>query len=436
VQVVPHITNEIKERIKKVTNGRHFDVVICEIGGTVGDIEGLPFLEAVRQFRKEVGRENAVNIHVTLVPYLDTTGEFKTKPTQHSVKELRSIGIHPEIIICRSKDHLSDELKDKISLFCDTAREAVIGLADIDSIYEVPLSLAEEKLDEIVAKYLNLPFGVADLSEWRDVVDKVKHPTKGVRIAIVGKYTELSDAYLSIVEALKHGGVANKIGIDIRWINSEELDGDNEIEPYLRNVQGIVVPGGFGIRGVEGKIKAIKYARENKIPYLGLCLGMQCAVVEFARNVCKLKGAHSTEFDEKTQNPVISLMSEQQNIKNKGGTMRLGAYPCRIKKGTLLDNAYEEDEIQERHRHRYEFNNKYKKVFEDKGMVLSGINPNSNLVEVIELVNHPWFLATQYHPEFKSRPTRPHPLFRDFIAAATNLLKEQKPLFTDKADKQ
>jgi len=433
VQVVPHITNEIKERIKSVTKNDHYDVVICEIGGTVGDIEGLPFLEAARQFRKDVGTENAINIHVTLVPYLDTTGEFKTKPTQHSVKELRSIGIHPEIIICRSKEPLSDELKDKISLFCDTAREAVIGLVDTETIYKVPLSLADEKLDEIVAKYLDLPFGVADLTEWKDIVDKILFPQKVVRIAIVGKYTELSDAYLSIVESLRHGGVANNVGIDIRWINAEQLEEHEDVEPYFRGVHGVVVPGGFGIRGVEGKIKAIRHARENRVPYLGLCLGMQCAVIEFARHVCGMKGATSTEFKEKNNKyPVIDLMEEQKKVTDKGGTMRLGAYPCRIKKGTLLHAAYGNGMIRERHRHRFELNNKYRKQLEDAGMTMSGVYPDADLVEVVEIKDHPWFLATQYHPEFKSRPTRPHPLFRDFIAAATRQLEEQKLLFNGK----
>jgi CTP synthase len=429
VQVVPHITNEIKERIRRVTKDEHFDVVICEIGGTIGDIEGLPFLEAVRQFRKEIGRGQALNIHVTLVPYLDTTGEFKTKPTQHSVKELRGIGIHPEIIICRSREPLSGELKDKISLFCDTAREAVIGLVDTETIYEVPISLAEEGLDQIVAKYLDLPFGVADLSKWREIVETIKYPSSVARIAIVGKYTELSDAYLSIVESLRHAGVAERVGIDIRWVNSEQLEEEEDVEPFFRGIQGIIVPGGFGVRGVEGKIKAIKYARENKIPYLGLCLGMQCAVIEFARSVCGLSRANSSEFDKKTQHPVIDLMQEQKGVKDKGGTMRLGAYPCRIIKGTLLDKAYNKDLVHERHRHRFELNNKYREKLEKAGMVMSGIYQEADLVEVVELKDHPWFLATQYHPEFKSRPTRPHPLFKDFVAAAKTLLEEQKPLF-------
>ena len=429
VQVVPHITNEIKERIRRVTKDQHFDVVICEIGGTVGDIEGLPFLEAVRQFRKEVGRDNAVNMHVTLVPFLGTTGEFKTKPTQHSVKELRSIGIHPDIIICRSVEPLSPDLKDKIALFCDTAREAVIGLCDCDTIYEVPLSLAAEALDEIVVKYLGLPSRPSDLTEWRNLVEVIKNPTKKVKLAIAGKYTELSDAYLSIVESLKHGGIANKAQIEIEWINSEDLEGAGDLSQFFRGIQGVIVPGGFGIRGVEGKIKAIKYARENKIPFLGLCLGMQCAVIEFARNVCGMNDANSTEFDDKTPYPVIDLMAAQRDVADKGGTMRLGAYPCKVAPNTLLRKAYNQDLIHERHRHRYEFNNKYRQELTSKGMVLSGIYPDADLVEVVELKDHPFFVGTQFHPEFKSRPNRPHPLFRDFVAAAVAQLEEQKPLF-------
>jgi len=429
VQVVPHITNEIKERIKRATKDKHFDVVICEIGGTVGDIEGLPFLEAVRQFRKEIGAENCVDVHVTLVPFLETTGEFKTKPTQHSVKELRSIGIHPEVIICRSKEPLSPELKDKISLFCDTAKEAVIGLTDVASIYEVPLSLEAEGLGEFIMRYLKLKTREADLSEWKGMVEAMKNPEKKVLIAIVGKYVELTDAYLSIVEALNHGGIANRCGIEIKWIASEELEKTKDLEPFFRDVHGIIVPGGFGVRGVEGKINAIQYARENKIPFLGLCLGMQCAVIEFARNVCGMKEANSTEFDEKTSYPVIDLLPGQVGIKEKGGTMRLGAYPCRIKKGTLLYEIYKDKMVHERHRHRYELNNEFRSKLEAKGMVMSGIYEKGDLVEVVEIKDHPWFLATQFHPEFKSRPNRCHPVFRDFVKAATLRLEEQKTLF-------
>ena len=431
VQVVPHITNEIKDRIRKVTREGSFDVVICEIGGTVGDIESLPFIEAVRQFKKEVGHDNCINIHVTLVPFLETTGEFKTKPTQHSVKELRAIGISPEIIICRSTERLTPELKDKISMFCDVNREAVIGLTDVSSIYEVPLALEQEGLDNIVIKFLNLQVKKKDddLNEWREIVKTILSPSKLVKVAIVGKYVELPDAYKSVVESLKHGGVANKVGVEIKWIDSESIEKEANLEPIFRDVHGIVVPGGFGIRGVEGKISAIRYARENKIPYLGLCLGMQCAVIEFARNVCNLKDANSTEFNQKTKFPVIDLMEEQKKIMDMGGTMRLGQYPCKIAKGTLLYKAYKEDLIKERHRHRYEFNNIYKFQFQKAGMIFSGIYPERDLVEVVELKDHPWFLATQFHPEFKSRPNRAHPLFRDFIFAAVSRMAEQETLF-------
>lgn len=429
VQVVPHITNEIKERIRRVTQDKHFDVVICEIGGTVGDIEGLPFLEAIRQFRKEVGRDNCLNIHVTLVPFLDTTHEFKTKPTQHSVKELRAIGIHPDIIICRSRDPLTQELKDKISLFCDVAKDAVIGLSDIGSLYEVPLALEKERLDEIVVKYLDLISERANMEEWEKMVESLKNPEHEVKIAIVGKYTELRDSYISIVESLKHGGITNSTSIDMRWINAEFLESQEDLEPLFRDVHGILIPGGFGIRGIEGKIRAIQYARENKIPYLGLCLGMQTAVIEFARNILHLENANSSEFDPDTKHPVIDLMQDQNSVVDKGGTMRLGAYPCKIKRDTKLYDVYKEDTIYERHRHRFEFNNKYKAQFEKAGLVFSGLYEKANLVEVIELPSHPFFMATQYHPEFKSRPNKPHPLFAEFVKASCKRLTEQAKLF-------
>ncbi len=432
VQVVPHVTNEIKERVKKVVKGENkdFDVVICEIGGTVGDIEGLPFLEAVRQFNKEVGRENCLYIHVTLVPYLETTGEFKTKPTQHSVKELRSIGIQPDIIVCRSQQPLSPELKEKISLFCDTDKEAVIGLVDVPSIYAVPLALEKEGLDEIVVKYLKLkPRHEKKLEEWQAIVEKMNRLDKKVTIAIVGKYTELSDSYISIAEALKHAGVENEVKVEIKWINSEKTEKEGNLEPLLANVHGIVVPGGFGIRGIEGKISAVRYARKNNIPFLGLCLGLHCAVIEFARDICHKKGAHSTEFVPDTKHPVIHLLEEQKDIKDMGGTMRLGAYPCKIKKNSLLHKLYKKDLVMERHRHRYEFNNKYRKIFEENGMIFSGTYEKLNLAEVIELENHPFFMATQFHPEFKSRPNNAHPIFKGFIAAAVKQVKEQESLF-------
>ena len=433
VQVIPHITNEIRERVRQVTKDEKFDVVICEIGGTVGDIEGLPYLEAIRQFRNEVGRGNCVNIHVTLIPFLDTTHEFKTKPTQHSVMKLREIGIQPDIIICRSREPVSQEMKEKISLFCDVAKEAVIGLADVPLLYEVPLTLEREGLDDIVLKYLDLPVKKGDLSDWAKMVEEMKNPEKTVQIAIVGKYTELEDSYLSIVESLKHGGIPKRVKIAFKWINAEKLEEEESIEPLFREVQGILVPGGFGARGIEGKIRAIRFARENRIPFLGLCLGMQCAVIEFARNVCRMKGANSSEFDPETKFPVIDLIPEQRGITEKGGTMRLGAYPCKIKKDTLLYKAYGKDEVMERHRHRYELNNDFRKELGEAGLVFSGVYETADLVEVVELPEHPWFLATQYHPEFKSRPNRPHPLFAGFVSAATARLEEQVELFKEKA---
>jgi len=433
VQVIPHITNEIKSRMRQVTRDEKFDVVICEIGGTVGDIESLPFLEAIRQFRNEVGRDNCINIHVTLIPFLETTREFKTKPTQHSVNKLREIGIQPDIIICRSREPVSLELKEKISLFCDVAKEAVIGLADVPLLYEVPLTLEREGLDDIVLKYLKLPTRKGDLTEWAKIVEEMKNPEKQIQIAIVGKYTELGDSYISIVESLKHGGIASRAALEIKWVNAEKLEEEENIEPIFREVQGILVPGGFGSRGIEGKIRAIRFARENRIPFLGLCLGMQTAVIEFARNVCGMKGANSSEFDPETKFPVIDLLPEQKGVTDKGGTMRLGAYPCKIKKGTLLYQAYQQEEVNERHRHRYELNNDFRKELGEAGMVFSGIYQQADLVEVVEITEHPWFLATQYHPEFKSRPTRPHPLFRDFVKAAVSRLEEQVALFKNKS---
>lgn len=429
VQVVPHITNEIKDRIRRITKEKHFDVVICEIGGTVGDIESLPFLEAARQFSKEAGRDNVVHIHLTLVPFLQSTGEFKTKPTQHSVKELRGIGIHPEIIICRSTKPLENELKEKIALFCDTDKEAVIGLSDVDSIYEVPLVLQKEKLDEILIRYLGIKCKEEDLSEWRSIVGSLKNPEKTVKIALVGKYVELGDAYKSVVEALKHGGIMNRVKVEIAWVNSEKLEKSEDFSGFPMDAHGIIVPGGFGSRGIEGKLMAIRHARENKIPFLGLCLGMQCTVIEFARNVCGLTGAHSSEFDPDTKYPVIDYIPDQKNVTDKGGTMRLGAYPCSIKKGTRLYDAYGDTVAEERHRHRYELNNAFREKLEQKGLVCSGVYEKEDLVEVVELKDHPWFVAVQYHPEFKSRPNRPHPLFRDFIKMAAVRAGEQEKLF-------
>ncbi|MFA5098209.1 MAG: CTP synthase [Candidatus Margulisiibacteriota bacterium] len=429
VQVVPHITNEIKDRIRRVTKEEEFDVVICEIGGTVGDIESLPFLEAARQFSKEVGHANVVHIHVTLVPFLETTAEFKTKPTQHSVKELRGIGIHPEIIVCRSTEPITQELKEKIALFCDTDKDAVIGLPDASSIYEVPLSLQKEKVDNTLIKYLGLECGDGDLSEWKKMVEVIKNPARSVKIALVGKYVELNDAYLSVVEALKHGGIASDVKVELMWVNSEEIEKEDDVSRHFVGACAIIVPGGFGSRGIEGKIKAIKYARENKVPFLGLCLGMQCAVIEFARSVCSMADANSSEFNPHTKFPVIDYIPDQKNIKDMGGTMRLGAYPCKVEQGTRLFECYQEEWIYERHRHRYEVNNDLRSVLEEKGLKCSGIYTDANLVEVVEIADHPFFIAVQYHPEFKSRPNRPHPLFRDFVKAAVARSGEQEKLF-------
>ncbi len=428
VQVIPHITNEIKERLKRVVHDAHYDVVIVEIGGTVGDIESLPFLEAIRQFRNEQGRGNAINIHATLVPYLETSGEFKTKPTQHSVKELRSIGIHPDIIVCRSQKPLTQDLKEKVALFCDARPEAVVALPDVASIYEVPLILEQEGLDKIVLNYLELREHKRDLSEWKKYIHQLKACTQEIDVAIVGKYVELNDAYLSVAEALKHASVHNKCMPKIRWIDSENIEKDGAAK-HLKGVSGIIVPGGFGHRGVEGKIAAIQYVREKNIPYLGLCLGMQCAVIEFARNVCKLKGAHSTEFDKKTQFPVIDILPEQKDVTEKGGTMRLGSYPCKIERNTRLFKSYKESIIYERHRHRFELNNIFRDDLIGKGLRLSGTSPDGRLVEVVELPNHPFFIATQFHPEFKSRPTKSHPLFRDFVKAVLEYRGKQEQLF-------
>jgi len=416
VQVVPHITNEIKDRIYRVGKETHTDVVITEVGGTVGDIESLPFLEAIRQVKGDIGSENVLYIHVTLVPYLRSSGELKTKPTQHSVKELRSIGIQPDIIVCRSEKSLNRDLKDKIGLFCNIQGRYVMENLDAESLYEVPIMLEEQGLAELVCEKLKLICKEPDLKDWKDMVKKLKNLKKKVKIGLVGKYVDLHDAYISVVEALKAGGIANDTDVSIDWINSEHVD-DNNVEEKLKDVDGVLVPGGFGDRGIEGKITAIKYARENNVPYLGICLGMQLAVVEFARNVCGLKGANSSELNPDTNYPVIDIMPEQKDIDRKGGTMRLGIYPCKINEGTKAYDAYKEELIYERHRHRYELNNEYREILKENGMVLSGASPDERLIEMIELPNHKWFVAGQFHPEFKSRPNRPHPLFRDFIKA-------------------
>ncbi|MFO7928404.1 MAG: CTP synthase [Candidatus Humimicrobiaceae bacterium] len=425
VQVIPHITDEIKKSVVKTLETRKVDIVITEIGGTVGDIESLPFLEAIRQIKKDVGRENVLYIHVTYVPYLKTTEELKTKPTQHSVKELRSIGIQPDIIICRSEIKLTDDLKAKIGLFCDIEKEATINAVDVKHLYEVPLMLQEEKLDTIVISKLGLRERPSDLRSWKKVIKCIHNLDGVVKIGMVGKYTNLKDAYISIVEALNHAGYYFKKNIEIKWINSEGLEKSTGCSKSLDNVGGILVPGGFGVRGTDGKINAIRCARENKVPYLGICLGMQCAVTEFARNVLGLKNANSSEFNPNTKDPVIGLMPEQKNIGEKGGTMRLGKYPCKLKKDSLAYKAYKADLVYERHRHRYELNNTYRKQLEEAGMLVTGVYPDKNLAEIIEVENHPWFLAVQFHPEFKSRPERPHPLFREFIAAAIKYSKKK-----------
>ena len=417
VQVIPHITNEIKEKAYSVGSREDVDVVITEIGGTVGDIESLPFLEAIRQIKYDIGEENVMYIHVTLIPYLGKAGELKTKPTQHSVKILREIGIQPDVIICRTERPISKEMKDKIGLFCNLKAENVIENLDADILYEVPLILEKEGLAEKVCKRLNLSCSTGDNSKWGKIVEIEKSITEEINIALVGKYVELRDAYLSVSEALKHGGIENFVKVNIDWIHSENLT-DKNAHKVLKNADGILVPGGFGDRGIEGKISAIKYARTNKVPFLGICLGMQLSVIEFARNVLNLKHANSRELDSTTENPVIDLMENQQNLKEMGGTMRLGKYPCKIFKGTKSYEAYGEETISERHRHRYEFNNKYRNDMVENGMVIGGESPDGNLVEIVEIENHPWFVAVQFHPEFKSRPTGAHPLFREFIKAS------------------
>lgn len=431
VQVIPHITNEIKERILRVAQNTNPDVVITEIGGTVGDIESLPFLEAIRQFRKEVGRQNVMYMHVTLIPWIPAAGEMKTKPTQHSVKELRSIGIQPDILVCRCDRALPSGMKEKMSEFCDVPVECVITCQDARSIYEVPLRLEKEGLATQAIDLLNLEQREPNLSQWQTLVERLYQPTQTLEIAIVGKYVRLSDAYLSVVEALKHAAIATGSALNLRWINSEEIE-ERGATHYLSNVDGIVVPGGFGIRGVDGKISAIEYARQHQIPFLGLCLGMQCSVIEWARNVAHLDNAHSAEFVPDAKNPVINLLPEQQDVVDLGGTMRLGLYPCRLTSNTLTLSLYGKEVIYERHRHRYEFNNAYRNLFLESGYVVSGTSPDGRLVEIIELPGHPFFIATQFHPEFQSRPSNPHPLFKGFVQAAldreTELSKNKVPV--------
>ncbi len=416
VQVIPHITNEIKARIVRVAEDA--DVVITEVGGTVGDIESLPFLEAIRQLRHDIGREHVMFVHVSLVPYIGPSGELKTKPTQHSVRELRSLGIQPDAIVCRTDRPITDALKRKISLLSDVDVEAVVSAPDADSIYEIPLVLHAEGLDDYLVRHLRLEGKEPDLTEWRALVERIRSPRRKVRIAVVGKYINLPDAYLSVTQALQHAGFHHKVEVEVVWCASDELE-DPRARKVLETVDGVLVPGGFGIRGVEGKVEAIRFARERRVPYLGICLGLQTAVIEIARNLAGLEGANSSEFEADTPYPVIDLLPDQRRVADKGGTMRLGLDPCRLVKGTLAERAYGDGLVFERHRHRYEVNNRFRRRLEDAGLVFSGTSPDGRLVEMIELPDHPWFVAGQFHPEFRSRPTRPHPLFRDFVGAAT-----------------
>ena len=419
VQVIPHITDEIKSTIKNISLNKKekVDVVIVEIGGTVGDIESLPFLEAIRQFRNDIGKKNVLYVHVTFIPYLKAAKELKSKPTQHSVRELREIGIQPDIVICRCQSKLSQEVKNKISLFCDIKNEAIIDAINVKSIYEVPIVFEKQKLGDLIVNLLNIKCQIPNLQNWKNMVDKIYHPKREVNIGVIGKYISLKDAYISISEALLHGGIDNDCRVKIKRIDSDEVK-RNSPKDLFKDICGILIPGGFGKRGIEGKIETVKYARENKIPFLGICLGMQCAVIELARNVINLERANSTEFDSKTPFPVIDLLSEQKNIKMKGGTMRLGKYSCKLEKDSLAFKLFNQEMVYERHRHRYEFNNSYKNEFYKHGIRLSGLNQDLNLIEIIELLNHPWFIGVQFHPEFKSRPNRAHPLFRGFIKAA------------------
>jgi len=415
VQVIPHITDEIKKRLWILAKSGRYDVIIVEVGGTVGDIEGLPFLEAIRQFKHDVGRRNAINIHLTLIPFIKAAGEIKTKPTQHSVKTLLEIGVQPDILICRTEKPISKELREKIALFCNVEVGSVIEGRDVQSIYEVPLMYEKESLPENVIEKLNLKCGKPNLKQWIRFVNKLKKPSGRVRIAICGKYIELKDAYKSISEAFVHAGAENDVEVQLDWIRAEDVE-DYGAEKYLNGAKGLLIPWGFGNRGIEGKIDAIKFARENKIPFFGICLGLQCAVIEFARNRCGMKDANSTEF-RKTKHNVIDMMLEQKNIRNLGGTMRLGAYPCTIQKGSRAYTAYRKDLVTERHRHRFEVNNKFRKKLAENGMIFSGMYINNDLVEIIELPDHPWFVAVQFHPELKSRPIAPHPLFVGFVKA-------------------
>jgi len=421
VQVIPHITNEIKQKI--LDNAKGVDIAIVEVGGTVGDIESLPFLEAIRQFRADRGRENVLYIHLTLVPYIATAGELKTKPTQHSVKDLREIGIQPDILLCRCDREIPRDMKAKIALFCNVPEEAVITARDVATIYEVPIAFHEQGLDERIVEYSNIWTKAPDLSGWRRIVERVKQPAGETTIAIVGKYVGLTESYKSLSEALTHGGIASNCRVNLKYVDSEALE-RHGIDDAFVDVDGILVPGGFGERGSEGKIAAIRHARENKLPFFGICLGLQMAVVEFARHVCHIEGANSAEFQDDAKNAVIHIMEEQKKVRGKGGTMRLGAYPCVLQDGSLARRIYGTDHLSERHRHRFEFNNGFRKQLQECGLVLSGINPDADLVEIVELADHPWFLGCQFHPEFKSRPMDPHPLFESFVGACLKKRQE------------
>ena len=423
VQVIPHITNEIKSRFYRNFSDDETRIAIIEIGGTVGDIESQPFLEAIRQFQHEVGYENAILLHVTLIPYLRASQEMKTKPTQASVRELQGLGLHADIIVCRSEYPLDSKLKDKVALFCNVPKEHVLNNLDVEYLYEAPLALEKENLAGAVCECLHLENRKPDLNDWEEMIEKLKHPTKDVTIALVGKYTSLHDAYISVVEALKHGGIANSATVDIKWVDSETVSDDN-VSDILGDVDGILVPGGFGDRGIEGMIKAVKYAREKNVPYLGICLGMQMAIVEFARDVIGFDDAHSIELDPDTTHPVIALMPDQADVENIGGTLRLGSYPCMLEKGSLAFRLYGEETINERHRHRYEVNNDYRKDMVEHGMRLSGLSPDGRIVEMCELPDRQFFIGTQGHPELKSRPNRPHPLFAGLVGAAVKYKEE------------
>ena len=422
VQVIPHVTDEIKTAVRRLAPNQ--DVVITEIGGTVGDIESQPFLEAIRQFRQDVGKENSLFIHLTLVPYLAASGELKTKPTQHSVRELLGIGIQPDILVCRAESPLGDDIKKKIARFCNVDFNNVIESCDVETIYELPLRYRGQRLDDRICEQLRLDTPAPDLSEWEAMVERIKHPGSGrARICVVGKYTELVDSYKSIAEALVHGGIDGDVGVDVEWWSSEKAE--EQGADFVDRFDAVLVPGGFGVRGIPGMLDTVRHIRENGIPYLGICLGLQCAIIEFARNACGLRTSHSFEFDKETTDPVISLLDSQHKVTDMGGTMRLGAYPCRLEPGTLAHEVYGTDEVSERHRHRYEVNPEYKEVLGAGGMRFSGLSPDGQLVEIIELPDHPFFLATQFHPELKSRPTRPHPLFAAFVAAAARRRAER-----------